>query len=94
MAARKSNPNLKNITFTLNAPDANQVMLAGDFNNWDFNSTSLKKGKDKVWKKDVSLKPGRYEYKFVVDGSWISDPTNENKCISALGSENSVLNIE
>lgn len=83
----------KSVTFSMNAPDAKEVMLAGDFNNWDYTTTRLEKGKDKVWRVEVALKPGRYEYKFVVDGNWMSDPANSNNSWNPFGTENSVLEI-
>ncbi len=84
----------KTVKFQLQAPEASAVMLAGDFNNWDYTSTKLQKGKDKVWKTNLTLKPGRYEYKFVVDGNWMSDPANPNNNWNPYGTENSVLEVE
>jgi 1,4-alpha-glucan branching enzyme len=62
MASRKKE------TFTLNAPEANSVALAGDFTSWELTPKPMKKNKDGVWKTTVALGPGRYEYKFIVDG--------------------------
>lgn len=89
----KPQPAAKEVTFSLSAPQAREVMLAGDFNNWDYKNTPLKKDKSSLWKKELSLKPGKYEYKFVVDGNWISDPSNNNKICNSFGSENSVIKI-
>jgi len=83
----------KKVSFVLDAPNANKVMLAGSFNEWDYKKAVLKKNKNKTWKKEVALKPGRHEYKFVVDGNWISDPSNNNKAVNSFGSENSVIEI-
>lgn len=91
--AKKKTSTGKRVRFTLNAPDADEVMLVGDFNNWDLNSTPMRKGRTKVWGKDMVLKPGRYEYKFVVDGQWISDPDNDNATVNSFGSQNSVVEI-
>lgn len=92
MAATRK-PKSKKIKFILDAPDASKVMLAGDFNKWDFKKTPLRKGKNRIWNKDMTLKPGRYEYKFVVDGNWVIDPNNNNRVLSSLGTENSVIEI-
>jgi 1,4-alpha-glucan branching enzyme len=81
----------KKVKFAIVAPQARKVMVAGDFNNWEA-KTSLKKGKT-MWEKDLSLKPGKYEYKFVVDGNWINDPSN-NSCVwNSFGTQNSVIEI-
>ena len=84
----------KTAAFVFNAPDALAVALAGSFNSWDVRSTLLKKDKDGVWKKEIYLKPGRYEYKFVVDGNWTVDPGNKNRTRNKLGTENSLVEIK
>ncbi len=83
----------KKVSFVLDAPEANEVMLAGSFNDWDHRNAILKRSKNRIWKKELMLRPGRYEYKFVVDGNWISDPFNNNKTGNSFGSENSVIEI-
>ncbi len=84
----------KTVTFSLNAPDAKDVAISGDFNNWERTSLKRSSPKDKVWRKDFNLKPGRYEYKFVIDGNWITDPSNTNRTWNNYGSENSVIEIK
>ena len=64
----------RRVYFKLKAPDAEEVLLVGSFNDWDRGARSLKKGKDGLWRTFVSLQPGSYEYRFVVDGRWHSDP--------------------
>lgn len=52
---------------------ANEVFVAGSFNQW--NPTELKLSKiDGRWKIPYVLGPGIYTYKFVVDGKWFIDP--------------------
>ena len=64
------------VAFVLVAPGARQVSLVGDFNDWNAQATPLtpvKRGG--VWTITVPLKPGRYNYNFVVDGTrWMPDP--------------------
>ncbi|MDP2921223.1 MAG: isoamylase early set domain-containing protein, partial [Candidatus Omnitrophota bacterium] len=74
MALKKSSA--KKVTFKISAPNAKDVRLAGSFNSWDASRTSLKKSKDGVWKRDLTLKSGRHEYKYLVDGQWQRDPLN------------------
>jgi transcriptional regulator with XRE-family HTH domain len=81
-------------TFTLMAPKANRVCVTGSFNSWDKTGTPLKKDKTGTWSTDLSLKPGRYEYKYIVDGQWWTDPTNRNTVRNTFGSENSVIEIK
>jgi len=84
----------KRVDFEFYAPEANSVNLAGDFNNWDMNSTSLKKDKKGIWKKSLNLDSGRYEYKFFVDGNWKEDPNCSEKVMNTFGSQNSVLIVK
>jgi hypothetical protein len=63
------------VVFTILAPAAASVYLAGDFNNWNPTIEKMNKtgGKFEV---RLFLLPGKYRYKFVVDGNWIADPDN------------------
>lgn len=84
----------KRIDFYLTAPSASKVSVAGTFNSWDYKKAPLVKGKDNTWRTSLNLKPGRYEYKFVVDGNWITDPKNSNRSWSSLGTENSIVEVK
>jgi len=64
----------KKVTFTYRAAEAQSVMLAGDFTGWQQAPLAMKKDKTGVWKAAVSLPPGRYEYRLLVDGQWRDDP--------------------
>ena len=48
--------------------EAGEVKLAGEFNNWT--PEAIEKQEDGVWRKSLRLAPGKYSYKFVVDGDW------------------------
>jgi alpha-amylase len=52
------------------------ITLAGEFNDWDVTATPMAdEDGDGVWTAVVPLSQGRWEYKFVVDGTqWITDP--------------------
>ena len=67
----------KRVYFKLDAPEARDVILCGSFNNWDAGSNPLKRDKRGVWRTWLMLKPGRYEYRFLVDGEWENDPGAE-----------------
>lgn len=93
MAKKKTLTKGERVKFTLNAAGAKDVKLVGDFNNWDDKKTPLLKDKKREWGVELLLKPGRYEYKFVVDGNWINDPDNSCMVWNAFGTENSVVEI-
>jgi hypothetical protein len=63
------------IRFTYTDPVAQTVFLAGNFNNWSTTANPMTRQGD-VWSLVLPLEPGKYEYKFVVDGQWVADPEN------------------
>jgi len=87
-----SQPRVKD--FSLTAPAANEVYLVGDFNHWriDENSKLWKQGNG-LWQKRVVLPPGKYRYKFVVDGRWVSDPHNQLAESNPYGGIDSVAEV-
>lgn len=80
----------RKVEFTLQAPGARSVQLAGDFTDWEKAPKPLRKLKDGVWKCTVSLPEGYYEYRLLVDGQWQSDPANPLVSANPFGSHNSV----
>jgi hypothetical protein len=80
-----------NTTFKLNGyPDANLVVLAGTFNNWNQSQFVFGREGDE-WVCRIDLEPGQYGYKFIVDGNWILDPGNTVTEEDAAGNVNSIL---
>lgn len=90
----KTKVQTKNVQFEILAPAAQAVYLAGNFNNWDASAHPMKKDKDGVWKIKLSLKPGRYEYRFFVDGNWENDPSCSCCVPNEFGSQNCVRIVE
>jgi 1,4-alpha-glucan branching enzyme len=75
-------------------PDAKRVFLVGDFNNWAPNSDPMKDlNGDGHWSLFYPLRPGVYQYKFVVDGSWIPDPRNSVSESDGFDGINSVVKM-
>jgi 1,4-alpha-glucan branching enzyme len=93
LAAAKSADNIL-VEFLLDMPKAGSVAVAGSFNNWDVHQTPLRKTDRGIWQAMVALPPGRYEYRFVVDGQWFSDPKARESRPNSFGSENSVRVVE
>lgn len=89
----KVNPAPPATEFSLNAPDAKAVVVTGSFNDWNQEEHQAKRNKNGVWKVKVALPPGRYEYLFLVDGNWWTDPENPTTVWNSFGSANSVLEV-
>jgi chromosome partitioning protein len=86
-------PSLKEVSFAIKAPEAKEVYLAGDFNNWTVNQNSRMNPNHGVWYKKISLGNGTYHYRFVVDGVWTDDPSNPVKEKNPFGEMDSLINI-
>jgi len=83
----------RNLTFVFSGPNAKRVSVSGEFNGWSPDATPMKRRSDGQWEKTLALKPGRYQYKFVVDGNWTHDPTARENVRNEHGSLNSVTEI-
>lgn len=86
----KSKTGKKKVTFSYAAPEAETVLLAGDFTGWQQAPLSLKKDKSGLWSKTISLPPGRYEYRLLVNGEWRDDPQCPNRQPNQFGGQNCV----
>jgi len=87
-------PKLTEVTFSISAPEAKEVYLAGDFNQWqlgDFGRMEPDKG---TWRKKLRLMPGnRYHYRFVIDGQWTEDPNNPVQETNPYGQKDSLIEL-
>jgi len=68
-----------------------EVAVAGEFSQWQpWKMDGLKDGVHFI---KLSLPPGRYQYKYVVDGNWLHD--SEGACESdGQGNVNNVLSVK
>lgn len=84
----------KRVSFQLITEPGSKVSVAGSFNDWDPESTPLKdKANNGTFTRSILLEPGRYEYKFVIDGVWCVDPECREWVPNNEGSLNSVIQI-
>jgi chromosome partitioning protein len=81
------------INFSILAPQAREVYVAGDFNDWRLDDNSRMQKDNDVWKKIMNITPGRHHYRFVIDGKWTEDPGNPNKEKNPYGELDSLIEI-
>jgi len=86
--------NHKKAIFKFMAPEAQSVLLAGDFNAWEPESHPLKRTSNGLWKINLSLSPGRYEYRFLVDGQWQNDPGCKSHASNPYGGDNCIITLK
>jgi 1,4-alpha-glucan branching enzyme len=85
----------RRVALHVHASPGSTVHVAGSFNDWSPDRHPLTyKSAEGVFSVSLLLEPGRYEYKFVVNGVWCIDPECPNWAPSGQGSLNSVLNVE
>jgi 1,4-alpha-glucan branching enzyme len=80
-------------TFSISAPEAGTVQLAGCFTQWQERPVNLQKQDDGSWRATLELAPGTYQYRFLVDGQWQDDPQSGARVPNPYGTENAVLQI-
>jgi len=81
------------VIFLSSCPDAGEVHLAGDFNDWMPHTMPMRKLSDGDFEARLKLPAGRYRYRMVVDGRWSHDPHNPNTETNEFGELNSLLDI-
>lgn len=83
-----------NYTFTYNGNSSTkEVVLTGSFNSWNESAFKMRR-MGNTWTFKLHLGPGKYLYKFIVDGNWLTDPNNKLWEENEYGGSNSVLWVE
>jgi cytoskeletal protein CcmA (bactofilin family) len=70
---------------SLYRPHADDVRLTGSWIGWDEDGIRMKRDEEGNWKTRITLGPGSYSYKFIVDGRWIPDPDIEDRVPDGRG---------
>ena len=93
-AARKAAPKaaVKKVMFRFAAPLECRVFVTGTFDGWSADEHALTHNpRSGFFQTTLALAPGRYEYKFVIDGTWVADPACPGWVPNEHGSLNSVI---
>jgi len=100
---RQMEATLTQVDITCQAPSAKAVFVAGTFNHWSASATPMARGLNGAWTATIKIAPGRYEFKFVVDGRWCCDPALNDDAVrqkppgdwvpNGMGSFNRVMQV-
>ena len=81
--------------FATRFESAHRVCVAGDFNGWSSETHPMAAGsRDGEFGMALTLPRGRYRYRLVVDGKWITDPNNQFVETNQFGELNNVIEVE
>jgi 1,4-alpha-glucan branching enzyme len=83
----------KPVNFVCVAPDAKEVHVAGDFNDWDVTAHPMKRQPDGAWMAQVYLNHGHHHYRFLVDGKGVLDPRAQGVARDHLGAKASLIAV-
>ena len=81
------------IYLTYESVPGKKVFVAGSFNGWKAEKELKDKDDSGVYRCQLRLKPGEYQYKFIVDGNWCLDGANPNFVPNGFGTLNSLLTV-
>lgn len=81
------------ILFVARANGASRIQIAGDFNDWNPDRTPMMRIDPETFQVKLPLGPGRYSYRYVVDGQWQNDPANYRTERNPFGDLNNIVEV-
>ena len=82
------------VEFSLEAPGATTVAVAGDFSGWESDFVLDDVDGDGIWTGRIPITPGLHKYMFVIDGTdWVTDPRAQRYSDDGFGNRNAVLAV-
>ncbi len=81
------------VDLVVDAAEAAQVAVTGDFTGWSPEGVPLAKGERGEWRATLELAPGEYQYRLRVDGEWRDHAEAQKRVPNPFGSENCVLQV-
>ncbi len=93
LTEHSSGPEFHVVHLRLFKDGARNVSVAGTFNEWKPGQTPLQQCGASQWETILSLAPGDYEYRFVIDGEWADDPLACRHAPNPYGGQNAVLHV-
>jgi len=73
------------VEFYFDGRPANNVLIVGEFTDWEENPIRMDRISGNLWSKRVILPEGVYKYRYIIDGAWEDDPfckiKEEENCV-------------
>jgi len=83
----------KPVAFFAKAVGAGDVRVTGDFSAWSKAGIRLSNDGHGVWRTMLSLKPGAYEYRLLINGDWADHPEASARVPNPYGTHNCILTV-
>lgn len=83
----------RKVRFAVRLPQADEVVLTGDFNGWSPEGIPLHHDGRDEWYAPLELEPGDYQYRLRVDGEWRDNQEATRKVPNSFGTENCILTV-
>jgi len=84
---------VRKVRFAVRLPQADEVVLTGDFTGWSADGIPLHHQGGAEWTAQLDLAPRQYEYRLRVDGDWRDDPDAARKVANPFGTQNCILTV-
>jgi 1,4-alpha-glucan branching enzyme len=92
-AAAPARQAMRDVRLIVRMPGAHEVVVTGDFTEWSKQGVPMTQRSDDEWQVSLQLKPGRYQYRLIVDGEWRDDPGAEQRVPNPFGTENCLFTV-
>lgn len=83
----------RSVAFRTELPLASDVRVTGDFTGWSLGGIPLWDDGDGSWRTLLSLDPGVYQYRMVIDGDWADHDEAHIRVVNPYGGENCILTV-
>jgi 1,4-alpha-glucan branching enzyme len=83
----------RRVSLVVRAPEAKEVRVTGSFTGWAEQGIRLSPDGGGRWRTVLTLEPGEYQYRLLVDGLWKDHADASQRVANPFGSENCILKV-
>ncbi len=81
------------VVFGAKFESARKVLIAGDFNGWSTMGTPMQSVSPGQWRMTLPLPSGRYRFRYIVDGQWVTDEQHGHTEANEYGELNNIVEV-
>ena len=86
-------PVSRRVAITVKAAEARDVRVTGEFTGWGTQGIRLSHDGAGRWRTVLTLEPGEYQYRLLVDGAWKDHAEAAQRVANPFGTENCILKV-